>query len=154
MNQVAATAVTMKKIASDSFKNYAFNVLKNAKKLSEALLNEGFELITGGTENHLIVIDTLKSVNLDGKKAEEVLDEVGITTNKQIIPDDPNPPLKPSGIRIGTPAITSRGMMESDMINIGKWVSLVLKNADNDSIKNKLTKDIREFSEKFVLPGI
>ncbi len=154
MNQVAATAVTMKKVASNEFKNYAFNVLKNAKKLSSTLLDEGFEIITGGTENHLIVIDTIKSVGLNGKEAEEMLDEVGITTNKQIIPDDPNPPLKPSGIRIGTPAITTRGMSESDMIKIAKWISLVLKSRRNQDYKFELKKEINLFSEKFNLPGI
>ncbi|MDC0074335.1 serine hydroxymethyltransferase [Alphaproteobacteria bacterium] len=154
MNQVASTAVTMKKALSNEFKVYAEQVLNNAKKLSDTLIKEGFELITGGTENHLMVIDTIKSVNIDGKRSEELLDEVGITTNKQIIPDDPNPPLKPSGIRIGTPAITSRGMKEDDMVNIGQWIALILKNSDNNSIKKRTAIEVRNFSEAFILPGI
>ncbi len=154
MNQVASTAVTMKKALSNEFKVYAEQVLNNAKKLSDTLIKEGFELITGGTENHLMVIDTIKSINMDGKRAEELLDQVGITTNKQIIPDDPNPPLKPSGIRIGTPAITSRGMKEDDMVDIGQWIALILKNSDNDSIKKRTAIEIKNFSEKFILPGI
>ncbi len=151
MNQVAATAVTMKKVASDEFEKYALNVLKNAKKLAKTLLDEGFKIVTGGTENHLIVINTIDSVGIDGKASEEILDSVGITTNKQVVPDDPNPPLKPSGIRLGTPAITARGMKEEDMITIGKWISQVLKNKKN---KDDLSREIKNFSEKFNLPGI
>jgi Glycine/serine hydroxymethyltransferase len=154
MNQVAATAVTMKKVASEDFKNYALKVLKNAKKLADALIEEGLQLVAGGTENHLIVIDTIESVGLDGKKAEEMLDEVGITTNKQIIPDDPNPPLRPSGIRIGTPAITTRGMEEEDMLKIAKWISLVLKSEKNIINNLDLKEEINLFSKKFDLPGI
>ena len=154
MNQVAATALTMKKVATSEFNNYALMVLKNAKKLAEELLAEGFDLITGGTENHLIVIDTVKSLGLDGKKAEELLDEYGITTNKQVIPDDPNPPLRPSGIRLGTPAVTTRGMEEEDMKIIAKWISKILKEKENLKSLTGLKNDIKNFSDKFVLPGI
>ncbi|MAR78916.1 MAG: serine hydroxymethyltransferase [Rhodospirillaceae bacterium] len=154
MNQVAATAVTMKKIATDEFKNYAFDVLNNAKKLAKELLNEGFDLVTGGTENHLIVINTVNSVGLDGKIAEQMLDDFGITTNKQVVPDDPNPPLRPSGIRIGTPAVTTRGMGEKDMEKIAKWISVILKGKENFRSLSDLNNEIENFSKEFNLPGI
>ena len=110
MNAVAAIAVTLKRAMTDDFKAYARQVLVNSKTLAASLMERQASLVTGGTDNHMMVIDTVKSYGLDGKVAEETLDKVNITTNKQIIPDDPNPPLRPSGIRIGTPAATSRGM--------------------------------------------
>ncbi|PPR79486.1 MAG: Serine hydroxymethyltransferase [Alphaproteobacteria bacterium MarineAlpha2_Bin1] len=154
MNQVAATAVTMKKVLTREFNDYALMVLKNAKILAEELMTEGFELVTGGTENHLIVIDTVKSIGLDGKKSEELLDEFGITTNKQVVPDDPNPPLRPSGIRLGTPALTTRGMEEKDFKIIAKWITVILKERENLNSLSGLKSDIKTFSEKFILPGI
>jgi len=110
MNNVAGAAITFKKASQPEFRDYAISVLKNAKALSAALLAEGVELVTGGTDNHMLVIDAVKSFGIDGKIAEETLDKIGITTNKQVIPDDTRPPLRPSGIRLGTPACTTRGM--------------------------------------------
>ncbi len=154
MNQVAATAVTMKKVATEEFNNYSTQVLKNSKKLAEELLKEGFDLVTGGTENHLIVINTIKSVGMDGKIAEELLDQFGLTTNKQVIPDDPNPPLRPSGIRLGTPAITTRGMEEEDMKKIAKWITNILKSKKGLNRLVELKSEIKTFSSNFKLPGI
>ncbi|MCB1694424.1 MAG: serine hydroxymethyltransferase, partial [Pseudomonadales bacterium] len=119
MNAIAAIAVTMKKAAEPEFKQYAQQVLKNSKALAKALMDRQGILVTGGTDNHMMVLNTVESFGLDGKVAEEVLDKAAITTNKQIIPDDPNPPLRPSGIRIGTPAATTRGMSEADMKQLG-----------------------------------
>src|SRR5262249_36428586 len=110
MNTIAGAAITLKKAMEPEFSAYAAQALKNAKTLAARLAAEGVTLVTGGTDNHLLVIDTVKSFGLDGKRSEEILDRVGITTNKQVVPDDPNPPLRPSGIRLGTPATTTRGM--------------------------------------------
>ncbi|MFL6654950.1 MAG: serine hydroxymethyltransferase, partial [Sulfurifustis sp.] len=109
MNNVAGAAITFKKAAEPAFRDYAQQILKNAKTLASVFVAEKATLITGGTDNHMLVVDTMQSFNLDGKRAEEVLDRIGITTNKQVIPDDPRPPLRPSGIRLGTPACTTRG---------------------------------------------
>src|SRR5690606_7829154 len=110
MNTIAAAAVALRKAAEPAFRDYARQVLANARALADALLEAGVSLVTGGTDNHMAVIDTVKSFGIDGRRAEAVLDGIGITTNTQVIPDDPNPPLRPSGIRVGTPACTTRGM--------------------------------------------
>src|SRR5476649_2173453 len=128
MNNVAGAAVTFRKAAEPAFKTYAHAILRNAKTLAKALMDEGAKLITDGTDNHLLVIDTVASFGLDGRAAEEALDRIGITTNKQIIPDDPRPPLRPSGVRLGTPACTTRGMDEADMARIAGWMTAVLRN--------------------------
>jgi glycine hydroxymethyltransferase len=128
MNQVAATAVTLKLAAEQPFKVYAAQVLKNAKALAAALMDQGVELVTGGTDNHLMVIDVVKSFNINGTIAEKALDHAGITTNKQVIPDDPNPPLRPSGVRLGTPAATTRGMKEGEMKQIARIMIEAMKN--------------------------
>jgi glycine hydroxymethyltransferase len=104
------------------FIEYAKATLRDAKALATALLTKGVTLVTGGTDNHLLVIDTVASFGLDGRAAEEALDTIGITTNKQIIPDDTRPPLRPSGLRLGTPACTTRGMSEEDMVRIAQWI--------------------------------
>ena len=101
---------------------YALAILRNAKTLARALMDEGVKLVTDGTDNHLMVIDTVASFGLDGRAAEQALDRIGITTNKQIIPDDPRPPLRPSGVRLGTPACTTRGMTQDDMRRIARWI--------------------------------
>ena len=109
MNQVAGVAVTLGKALEPSFHDYAKAVLENARALAEALMAGGAKLVTGGTDNHMMVLDCVASFGINGRVAEEALDEVSITCNKQIIPDDPNPPLRPSGIRLGTPAATTAG---------------------------------------------
>ena len=103
MNAVAAVAITLGKAGQPEYKEYCRQVLDNAQVLAQTLIENGAKLITGGTENHMMVIDTVTSFGINGRVAEEALDEVSITTNKQVIPDDPNPPLRPSGIRLGTP---------------------------------------------------
>ena len=115
MNNIAGAAITFKKAAASEFIEYAQATLRNAKALAAALLAAGVTLVTGGTDNHLLVIDAMASFDLDGQVAEEALDSIGITTNKQVIPDDTRPPLRPSGLRLGTPACTTRGMCEDDM---------------------------------------
>ncbi len=154
MHTIAAIAVTLGKALQPEFRIYAENVLKNAKALSLSLLENGMSLVTGGTDNHMMVADTVKSHSIDGRKAEEVLDSVSITTNKQVIPDDKNPPLRPSGIRLGTPAATTRGMKESEMVQIGYWIAGALGNHDDQGILKRIKKEVEELCLKFPVPGL
>ncbi|HMJ56979.1 MAG TPA: serine hydroxymethyltransferase [Polyangiaceae bacterium] len=154
MNAVGAAAITLKKATEPEFKEYAKGVLDNAQVLARRLLDHGIALITGGTDNHMLVIDTVKSFGLDGKRAEEALDRVGITTNKQIIPDDPNPPLRPSGIRLGTPAATTRGMRGAEMQRIADWILDVLRHPEDASLTERIHAEVRTLSLRFPVPGI
>ena len=154
MNAVAALAVTLKLAASPDFKRYADQVLKNSKALANVFNNSDTKLVTGGTDNHMLVLDTVQSYGIDGRIAEETLDKVNITTNKQIIPDDPNPPLRPSGIRIGTPAATSRGMLEADMERLGAWIDKCLRAPNDKACLHKVKKEVVDFCLKFPVPGL
>ena len=154
MNVVAATAITLGRALEPEFKDYARQVLANASALAQALLEEGCSLVTGGTDNHMLVIDTVKSFALDGRKAERVLDKVSITTNKQIIPDDPKPPLRPSGIRIGSPAATTRGMNEQHMARIAGWLVEALRQHEDAARIEALRGEVEEFCRGFPVPGI
>ena len=154
MNAVAATAITLRKALEPEFKAYAAEVLRNASALADALLERGLTLVTGGTDNHMIVIDTVASFRIDGRKAERALDRVAITTNKQIIPDDPNPPLRPSGIRLGSPAATTRGMGCDDMRQIGNWIADALQRHDDAEYLASLRGSVEEFCCGFPVPGL
>jgi len=154
MNAIAAIAVTLEKAKSQEFKDYASQVLKNSKTLAQALMDQQVSLITGGTDNHMMVLDTVKSFDLDGRVAEETLDKIAITTNKQIIPDDPNPPLRPSGIRVGTPAATTRGMKEDDMKQLAEWMIQCLRQPTDDDLHMRLAKEVEAFCQQFPVPGI
>ncbi|MBQ60680.1 MAG: serine hydroxymethyltransferase [Gammaproteobacteria bacterium] len=154
MNAIAAIAITLQKAQSAEFKQYAKQVLINSKVLADALMDRQATLVTGGTENHMMVVDTVASFGLDGRVAEETLDKVQITTNKQIIPDDPNPPLRPSGIRIGTPAATTRGMVEEDMLQLADWIVTCLQNPEDDAALSNIRSDVEAFCGRFQVPGI
>jgi glycine hydroxymethyltransferase len=154
MNNVAGAAITFKKAGEDEFLAYARQVLINAKTLAQTLLDQGVNLVTGGTDNHLLVIDTVKSFGIDGRIAEEALDRVGITTNKQVIPDDPLPPLRPSGIRLGTPACTTRGMGEADMRQLGEWIVSALQSRDDSVFMNWLQREVKALCRRYPVPGI
>ena len=154
MNAVAAIAITLLKAQTDEFKNYAEQVLLNAKALAQTFLEADVSLVTGGTDNHMLVVETSSSFGLDGRQAEEVLDDVNITTNKQIIPDDPNPPLRPSGIRMGTPAATARGMLEEDMQQLGAWILKCLNNSHDKNLLGDIRGEVKKFCERFPVPGI
>lgn len=154
MNTIAGIAVTLKKAMAPEFKEYATQVLHNAKHLGSKLAEQGVELVTGGTDNHMLVLNTQSSFGLDGRVAEELLDAVGLTTNKQIIPDDPNPPLRPSGVRIGSPAATTRGMTEEHMDQLAIWIVDVLKNPDNEQIRKRVLHEVFELCAQFPVPGI
>ena len=154
MNAIAAIAVTLKRAATQEFRDYAGQVLVNSKAMAAELMARQARLITGGTDNHMMVVDTIESYGLDGRAAEEILDQVHITTNKQIIPDDPNPPLRPSGIRIGTPAATARGMNESDMRQLAEWIDLCLRSQGDEAKLESIRDDVVGFCEQYPVPGI
>lgn len=154
MNQVAATAFTLNMAAQPAFAQYCTEVLANAQALAKAFLAEDVSLITGGTENHLLVLDTIKSFGLDGREAQNLLDEVGITINKQVIPDDPLPPFKGSGIRIGTPAATSRGMGEDAMRQVAHWTVEVLRSKGDTIALKKIESEVLEFCRRYPVPGL
>jgi glycine hydroxymethyltransferase len=154
MNNVAAAAVGFKKAAEPEFKEYSRQVLANAQTLATELTKVGAKLVTGGTDNHLMVIDTVESFGIDGKLAEETLDRIGVTTNKQVIPDDPRPPLKPSGLRLGTPACTSRGMDEADMRDLADWMVQALRAPNDEALLTTLHAAVTERCRRYPVPGI
>ncbi len=154
MNNIAAKAVAFGEVLRPEFKDYAAQVIKNASKLAEELIAHGGHLITGGTSNHLILVDAVKSWNVTGKQAQELLDTVGITLNMNMIADDPRSPMDPSGIRLGTPAITTRGAKEDDMVKVADWMVQVLKNPEDTGLHEKIKQEVKEFSLGFPVPGI
>ena len=154
MNAIAAIAVTLLKAQTDEFREYAKQVLVNSTTLANALLAKQVSLITGGTDNHMMVIDTVASFDMDGRVAEETLDKVGITTNKQIIPDDPNPPLRPSGIRLGTPAATARGMKEGEMVQLADWIVEAMQHSEDQDLLDRIGAEVDKFCRRFPVPGI
>jgi glycine hydroxymethyltransferase len=154
MNAIAGIAIALGKALEPEFKTYGAQVLANAKALAHALLEAGCSLVTGGTDNHMLVLDSVASFGFDGRRAERTLDEVAITTNKQVIPDDPNPPLRPSGIRIGTPAATTRGMREREMATLGEWIAAALRSADDAPALAALRTEVEALCEGFPVPGI
>jgi glycine hydroxymethyltransferase len=148
MHQIAGIAVCLKEAATPGFKKYTQQIVKNAKALAEKLKKYGFNLVSGGTDNHLLLID-LRNKNISGTDAQDLLEAAGITINKNTIPFDPAPPFKPSGIRMGTPAITTRGMKEKEMKKIAGWINEVISNPK--SVK-KIREEIKKFCKKFPLP--
>ena len=154
MNQVAGTAIALGKALEPAFGDYARRVLDNAQTLASALMQGGADLVTGGTDNHMMVLDCVESFGIDGRIAEETLDRISITTNKQVIPDDPNPPLRPSGIRIGTPAATTRGMGEAEMARLAGWILDALRNHENESVLARLRTEVEKTCLGFPVPGV
>jgi len=154
MNTVAAIAVALRKAQEPAFRMYAAQVLRNAKALAATLLAEGLRLVTGGTDNHMVVVDTVASFGLDGRRAEQTLDRIGITTNKQVLPDDPRPPLRPSGIRLGTPAATTRGMREAELRQLGLWIAAALRRSDDEIALGRRAHDVENLCRRFPVPGI
>lgn len=153
MHIIAAKAVAFGEAQKPEFQEYAQQILKNAKRLADEMMSRGFKLVTNGTDNHLILADVHASFGIDGGEAEEVLDTIGLTLNKNVIPDDPLPPFKPSGIRLGTPALTTRGLKEDHMELVAEWMLQAI-NARNDSNKlNALKKEVQEFAVQFPLPS-
>jgi glycine hydroxymethyltransferase len=154
MNAVAGIAVTMKLASEAAFSDYARQVLRNASVLAAELQQRGCRLITGGTDNHLIVIDTVTSFDIDGRIAESALDAAGLTVNKQIVPDDPRPPLRPSGIRLGTPALTTRGLRETEMTQVAEWMVQAMQSPTDAAKLRALQSDVRALCRTFPVPGL
>ncbi|MDF9840091.1 glycine hydroxymethyltransferase [Paenibacillus sp. PastF-1] len=154
MHVIASKAVSFGEALQPSFKTYAENVVKNAKVLAETLIGEGVNIVSGGTDNHLMLLDT-RNLNITGKDAEKVLDSIGITVNKNAIPFDPTSPFVTSGIRIGTPAVTSRGMDEQAMTVIGRVIANVLKNPKDETVLAEAAREVAALTEKFpIYPGL
>lgn len=149
MHVIAAKAVCFKEALSPSFITYQKQVIKNAKILSDVLKMEGFKIVTNGTDNHLMLVDVKKSVNMTGKEAETILDSIGITCNKNMIPYDVTTPFITSGIRLGTAAMTTRGFKEQDFVLVGKIISACLHNSDNVRILEDLKSRVKELCNKY-----
>lgn len=150
----AAKAVAFGEALKPSFKKYSAQVIKNAQALTKALQKRGYRIISGGTDNHLMLVDVFGSKNITGKEAEHALETVGISINKNMIPFDPRKPLDPSGIRLGTPAVTTRGAKEKDMETIAQLLDEALMAKDNAIILSKIGKQVKAFSLRFPVPGI
>ena len=146
MHIIAAKAVALGEALTNEFKEYQKQVVKNAKALSDALIKEGFNIVSGGTDNHLMLLD-LRAFNITGKEMEHRLDEVHITANKNTIPNDPQSPFVTSGIRIGTPAVTTRGFKEEEMKKIAHWIRLIAE--DFEANKETVSKEVVELCEKY-----
>ena len=151
MHMVAAKAIAFKEALDPSFKVYSGNVVKNAKALSQSLQEKGWRIVSGGTDNHLILVDVFAKGVL-GSVAEKALDLAGITINKNGIPFDPNPPMKPSGIRLGTPAITTRGLGVSEMVQVGGWIHRVLTEPENEASLRQIRTEVVALTSKFPIP--
>src|SRR2546430_64171 len=147
---IAAKAVCFREAMQPEFKTYARQVVANAKVLAQSLADEGFRIISGGTDTHLMLIDVF-SKGMFGSEAEKALGEAGITVNKNAIPFDTNPPLKPSGVRIGTPALTTRGMKETEMRQVGRWIADVLLHRTDAGVLSKVRKQVLDLCEEFPL---
>jgi glycine hydroxymethyltransferase len=149
----AGIAVAAKEASTPEFKQYAQNVVSNAKVLAEGLLSKGFSLVTGGTDNHLILLD-LRSKNVTGKIAAKALDRAGIVGNYNAIPFDPRKPFDPSGFRIGTPSVTSRGMGKEEMLRLAAWMDRVVSNAGDEKLIETVAAEVSEMCRSFPAPGI
>ncbi len=153
MNTIAAIAVALHEAATPAFKAYAEQALKNAQVLASELLALGYKLVTGWTENHMVILD-FSGTELDWSVAEKTLDKIWISTSKSTIPDDPNPPFRPSGLRIGLPAMTTRGVKEEEVKQIVEYMDQAFKNKDNEEVLAELRNKVREISLKFPVPSL
>lgn len=151
-HQTAAIAVALYEAAKPEFKEYGKQIVRNAKRLAEQLMAKDYQLVTGGTDNHLLLID-LTNKGVIGKDAESALGKAGITVNKNTVPFDPRPPFSPSGIRLGTPALTTRGLKEAEMDRVAKWIDAAITNRDDDKKLAAIREEVREFVTQFPLPS-
>jgi len=149
----AGIAVAAHEAAQPKFKTYARNIVSNARALADGLLSRGFDLVTGGTDNHLILIDLTRK-NVSGKIAAKALDRAGIVGNYNTVPFDPRKPFDPSGLRIGTPAVTSRGMGALEMRRIAEWIDRVVSKHDDEALLDRTAAEVAEFCKSFPAPGI
>jgi glycine hydroxymethyltransferase len=152
MHIVAAKAVCFGEALKPDYKAYGQAVVDNAKALAETLVSLGLSLVSGGTDNHLMLVD-VTSLGLGGKKAEAVLDQCGITVNMNMIPFDQRKPMDPSGIRIGTPALTTRRMGTEEMKQVGQWIHQALSNSDDESVLSTVRGEVKNMCESFPVPA-
>ena len=152
MHVIAAKAVAFAEALRPEFVTYQMQVIANAKALAEALLMIGFPIVSGGTDNHLMLVDVFTKCGIGGKQAEQSLDAAGITVNKNMIPYDPRKPMDPSGVRIGTPALTTRGMKEPEMRQIARWITDVLTKPTDDDLLSRVRGSVHELCEQFPVP--
>lgn len=153
MNNTAAKAVAFGEALKPEFHDYAQQILLNAKRLADELMKRGFKLVTNGTDNHLIMADVHTSFGVDGRVVQDTLDRVGLSANCNSIPDDPLPPFKPSGLRLGTPAITTRGLREEHMEQVAEWMEQAIVHRNDDKKLAQLKNEVKEFSLQFPLPS-
>ncbi len=153
MHVIAAKAVAFGEALQPEFRDYAAQVVKNAVVLADELRTRGFQLVTGGTSNHLILADVYQSFGVDGKVVEQALDRIGLTLNANVVPDDKLPPFKPSGIRLGTPAITTRGLREEHMAQLAEWMKQAIDARDDEAALTQLRSDVKAFANQFSLPS-
>jgi glycine hydroxymethyltransferase len=147
---IAAKAVCFREALQPEFKDYARQIVSNAKALAQTMAEEGFRVVSGGTDTHLMLVDVF-SQGMLGSEAEKALGEANITVNKNAIPFDTNPPLKPSGIRLGTPALTTRGMKEPEMKQVGRWIAEVLRHRTDAAVIRRVRRQVLEVAEAFPL---
>ena len=153
MHSIAAKAVAFGEALQPSFKDYAAQIVSNAAALASELQKRGFQLVTGGTSNHLILADVYQRFGVDGKAAEVAMDAIGLTLNANSVADDPLPPFRPSGIRLGTPALTTRGLREEHMAQIAEWMKQAIDSRDDTDALTKLRAEVKEFALGFPLPS-
>lgn len=153
MNNTAAKAVALGEAMKPEFETYCQQILKNAKVLADEMMKRDFKLVTNGTDNHLIMADVNTSFGVNGREVQDILDKVGLSANCNSIPNDPLPPFRPSGLRLGTPAMTTRGMTEKDMPIVAEWMQKAIKNRNDGKILNMLSNEVKEFCLKFPLPS-
>ena len=153
MHIIAAKAVCLQEAMQPEFKDYAKQVIANCAVMSNTLKEEGFRIVSGGTDNHLILVDVKSSLDMSGKLAEKLLDEAGITCNKNTIPFETEKPFVTSGIRLGTAAMTTRGFKENEFRQVALWISRVLKNAEDEAVREEVRKEVRALTVQFPLPN-
>jgi glycine hydroxymethyltransferase len=150
---IAAIAVALGEALRPEFKQYAAQIIANAQAMAEAFVAQGFRVISGGTDNHLMVVD-MASKGISGKEAEVLFDRIGISVSRSTIPNDPNPPMNPSGVRFGTPAATTRGLKEDDMKRIVSWLDEAIANKDSDEKLATIKSEVEEYMKNYPVPGI
>lgn len=150
MHVIAGKAVALKEAMNEEFINYQKQVLKNSKALGDKLKELGYDLISGGTDNHMVLVD-LRKKGLTGKEAEELLDEVGITVNKNAIPNDPQGPVVTSGLRLGTPAVTSRGFKEKEIEEVACYIDEIVKGKGDEKVQKQIKEKVKNLVKEFPL---
>ena len=153
MHIIAGKAICFGEALTDVFKAYGQQVVDNARTLAESLISGGVTLVSGGTDNHLMLVNVFASLGIGGRSAEEILDRCGITTNKNMLPFDQRKPNDPSGVRIGTPALTSRGMGSDEMKSVGNWIVSALKNPEDEALHQSIQQDVNALCEQFPVPA-